>query len=296
MKRFSYKLGMMMFVMTLISLFSLSCLSILGAPGSTPGSSTSSPSAQRGEELNFSFNLQNPQNYLIYPAVGAAYNNLLDTLGSKTARLRDIDCLGNQFSIRNCVAERRAFDLISYQINISYQNNQLIIEFTNIDAIGSNIMQYSSTEVESLPAFNTQRIAEQLKNQIEQTLANTTAYNTAKQAFLANNDFLSRAFVPVTNAMLDEFANALFMNGEIGLNVSILNVNRNENAEFSNYSTMISAGLYPSVTTSGAFAVVNLYTNDSSLAQLRQSQRTMLSGQVIRLERTAINYRFIMTK
>jgi len=264
--------------------------------GVSPRAVVASSGAQSVGAMSFSFALQNPHNYLLYPAVSAALTDLQSNIGSKTAYLREIDCLGNQFSIQNCVARRSANDFISYHINISYQNNQLKIDFANIGAIGSNIMQYSDAEIMALPALNTQRIADQFKTQIERSLASAAAYNTAKQAFLANNDFLNRAFIPVTNAMVNEFTQTLFKGGEIGLNMTILDVTKNDNAEFRSYSTRISAGLYTTVRTSGAFALIDLYTNDSSLARLRQSQQIVISGNVVRVDRTAMNYRFIMTK
>jgi hypothetical protein len=236
-----------------------------------------------GGELNFSLALQNSQNYLLYPAVGVAYTNLKKTLGGKTATLRDIYCLDNQFAINGCVAERKAFDIITYQIKISYRDNQLIIEFANIEN-NFNAMAFSDKEIESLPGFNTKKTADQLKTDIEQVLASADAYNAAKKAFFENNDLLNRSFVSVTSAMRDEFAVTLFKDKEISLNASILDVKKNEKAEFSNYTTEISAGLYTNINISGAFAYVSLYTNDSSLTRLKQHEKTTLSGQFVRIE------------
>ncbi|MDR0313652.1 MAG: hypothetical protein LBI14_08635 [Treponema sp.] len=239
-----------------------------------------------GGALSYSLPLQNPLNYLLYPAVGAAFASLKGSLGEKTATIRDIYCLDNEFTIQGCVAERGRADLITYQIKITAQGNQLGISFVNIEPIGSYLMQYTAAEIEALPRFDTQRIADQLKTQIERNLASAAIYNEAKKAFLANNEFLYRAFAPVTRAMMSEFAAALF-DGEIALSVAILDVRQNDNAEFGNYATAIMAGLYTESSVSRLFANITLYTNDASLARLRQSDRTTLSGQLVRLEYNA---------
>jgi len=263
--------------------------------GGSPKSGTAN-TATGSSDLNFSLALQNPQNYLLYPAVGAAFTNLKGILGAKTANLRDIDCLDNKFTIRDCVAERKAFDMITYQIKIACKDNQLTVEFTNIESIGSNIMQYSDKELESMSKFDTQKIANQLKAQIEQSLADANVYNSAKKAFLGNNAFLNRAFVPVTKMLMDEFTAALFKDGEIGINVSILDVKKNENAEFKKFAIAISAGLYTEASTSGAFAFIMLYTNDAGLARLKQREDVTLSGQFVRMEDNLGTKRIIMTK
>jgi len=248
-------------------------------------------------ELTFSLPLQNPQNLLLYPAVGAAFTNLKGILGGNAAYLWDIDCLDNKFTIRDCVAERRAFDIIAYQIKLAYKDNQLTVEFTDIKPASSQVTLYSEKEIESLPKFDTQKITDQLKAQIEQSLANANAYNSAKKAFLENNSFLRRAFVPITKMLMDEFTAAIFKGGDIGLSVSILDVKKNENAEFKNYATVISAGLYTEPSTSGAFALITLYTNDAGLARLKQHEKTTLSGQFVRMEYSnVVTPRFIMTK
>ena len=264
----------------------------LGGPQKGGTANAASGSA----ELNFSLALQNPQNYLLYPAVGAAFTGLKGILGAKTANLRDIDCLDNKFTIRDCVAERKALDMITYQIKIAYKDNQLTVEFTNIEPNSTAIIDYSDKEIESLPRFDTQKTTDQLKAQIEQSLANANVYNSAKKAFLENNSFLRRAFVPITKALMDEFSATLFRGGEIGLSVSILDVKKNENAEFKNYATAISAGLFADASTSGAFALVTLYTNDAGLARLKQHENTALSGQFVRMEYSVATPRFIMTK
>jgi hypothetical protein len=246
--------------------------------------------------LNYSLSLQNPQNYLLYPAVGVAFTSLKGSLGEKTADMRNIFCLDNEFTIQGCVAARRPFDWINYQIKISAQDNQLIIEFTNIEPIGSDIMQYSEAEIEAL-RFDTQKIADQLKAQIERSLASAAAYGEAKKAFLANNAFLNRALVSVTSVMMNEFVATVLNDGEIGLSASILDVKQNDNAEFRNYTTVISAGLYTDPPVSRIFANITLYTNEASLTRLRQHDKTTLSGQLVRMENTVTgNPRFIMTK
>jgi len=252
--------------------------------------------AAAASELAYSLPLQNPQNFLLYPAVGAAFTNLTGILGAKTANLWDIDCLDNQFTIRGCVAERKAFDMITYYIKLSYKDNQLTVEFTNIDIIGDKIMQYSDKELNSMSKFDTKKIADQLKAQIEQSLANAAVYNSAKKAFLENNNFLSRAFVSVTKILMDEFITTLFKDGEISFSATISDVRKNENADFKNYSTEVRASLYTEPYSSGAFAYISLYTNDAGLTRLKPNEKIKLSGQFVRLEETAITKRFIMTK
>jgi hypothetical protein len=264
--------------------------------GSTSGIAVNSgPSAADTGPQNYSLSIQNPQNYLLYPAVGAAFTSLSESLGGR-ARLRDIDCLGNEFTMVNCAATRvnpLGSWPFSYQIKIAYRDNQLLFEFSNIV---SAIVQFSDTEIETLPSFDTQRTADQIKAQIERTLANATAYADAKKAFLANNEFLDRAFVPVTRMLRDEFASTLFKDGEIGLNASISDVRQNENTEFSNYTIEIRASLYNNTATR-IFASVSLYTNDSSLSRLRAGEHVILSGQFVRMDYTSLTTpRFIMTK
>jgi len=263
--------------------------------GGSPKSGMAGAASGSGE-LNFSLALQNPQNYLLYPAVGAAFTSLKEILGAKTANLRDIDCLDNKFTIRGCVAERKKFDMITYHIKIAYKDNQLTVEFTNIEDIGSNIMQYSEKEVESMPKFDTQKIANQLKAQIEQSLANANVYNAAKKAFLENNAFLSQALAPITKVLMDEFTTALFKGGEISLSMSISDVKKNDNAEFKNYATAISASLWTDPPLPRSFAWIMLYTNDASLTRLKQSEKVTLSGQFVRMEDNLGNKRIIMTK
>ena len=265
-----------------------------GAPGgSAPG----------GGALSYSLPLQNPQNYLLYPAVGAAFTNLKGSLlGANTASLGGIDALGNQFTIENCVAERserRMRDLITYQIKIAYRDNQLTIEFTDIEPIGATIMLYSNAELDAIPLFDTQKTADQLKTQIERALASAAAYGEAKKAFLANNAFLSRAFRPITGMLREEFATALFKDGDIGLSARISDVRQNTNAEFRNYTTEIRATLYRDETTpslSSSFASVYLYTSDTSLARLRQGENILLSGRFVRIDYSSTTPLFIMTK
>jgi len=251
----------------------------------------------RGGSLIVALALQNPQNYLLYPAVGAAFNDLKGILGAKTAVIRDIDCLDNQFTIQDCVAERKSNDLIKYRIKITYKSNQLNIEFINIEPIGSTIMQYTDKELNMLQKFETQKISDQLKAQIERYLTNTNAYNAAKKAFLENNAFLKRAIEPITKVLLDDFVAALFKGGEIGLNATILDVKKNDTSEYKNLGIIISAGLYTEPSGSSAFALITLYTNDSNLARLKQHEKIMLNGQFIRMEyKTALYPTIVMTK
>jgi len=233
----------------------------------------------------------------LYPAVGAAFNNLKGSyLWAKVANLRDIDCLDDKFIISNCVAARTTFDLISYQIKFSYKDNQLTVEFTDIESLGFAVSQFSDRELESLPRFDPQRIAEQLKTQIEQSLANANVYNSAKKAFIENNTFLYRALSPITEVLMDEFIATLFKGGEISLSASISDVKKNTNAEFKNYTIEISATLWTDPPSRRSFAHIKLYTNDSNLARLKQYEDVKLSGQLVRFANSINSLDLIMTK
>jgi len=249
-----------------------------------------------GGALSYTMPLQNPHNYLLYPAVGAAVNNLKGIPGAKLVNLRDIDCLDNKFTISGFVAERKVTDIISYQVKLAYKDNQLNFEISDIKPIGTEIMQFSDKEIGSMPKFDTQKTADQLKAQIEKSLADETVYNAAKKAFLENNDFLNRAFAPVTGVLMDEFTAEIFKGGEIGLSVSISDVKKNDNAEFKDFAFLVSASLFTSPPLSKLFASVLLYTNDTALARLKQSEKLTLSGQFVRLENSTLYTRIIMTK
>jgi len=218
-------------------------------------------------------------------------------LWAKAASLREIDCLDNKFTIDYCVAARTAVDRISYQIKLSYNDDKLTVEFTDIEPLGFIVRSpLSSSDMDYLPKFDPQRMAEQVKVLIEQSLANANVYNSAKKAFMENNSFLYWIFSDITSVLMDEYAATIFK-GEIGLSVSILDVKKNENAEFKNYAAVISAGLYTTETrTSSAFAFVTLYTNDSSLARLKSGEKLTLSGQFVRMESGTTAPYIIMTK
>jgi len=249
-----------------------------------------------GGALSYTLALQNPQNYLIYPAVGAAFNSVKEILGIKTAVLYDIYCLDNEFVIRNCFGVRGTINYIKYRIKIAYKENQLTINFTDIESGADMLMIYQDYEIGKMSRFDTQKIVEQLKVQIEKSLANADAYKAAKKAFLENNTFLDRALSPLTSALMDEFTTKIFKDGEVSFSATILDVKKNENAEFKDYTTVISASLRPEGST-GAFAnSISLYTNDTSLARLRQGEKVTLSGQFVRMEYKMTIYTFVMTK
>jgi hypothetical protein len=250
------------------------------------------------EQLVLTYPISNPQNYLLYPAVGAAFTNLKEIFTEKSASMQDIYCLDNEFSIRRCAAARDSlYDLIFYRIKITAQNNQLTIEFSDLEGMAGGIVLFDDAEISKMPRLDTQKMSSQIKNEIERHLANATVYNEAKKAFFANNAFLNRAFTSVTNAMMNEFANTILKPGEISFNASILSVDQNKKTEFNNYSTEIYAGLYDNPPGSRAIAVIYLYTNDSGLARLRQSDKIALNGQLVRMERNALTQPvLIMTK
>jgi hypothetical protein len=161
--------------------------------------------------------------------------------------------------------------------------------------MAGGIVLFTDAETSRMPRLDTQKMSSQIKDEIEQYLANSTIYNEAKKAFLANNAFLNRALTSVTNVMMNEFTNTVLKPGEIGLNVSIVSVDQNKKTEFSNYSTEIYAGLRDDP--SRSFGYVYMYTNDSSLARLRSSDKLILNGQLVRFERNALSQPvLIMTK
>jgi hypothetical protein len=245
--------------------------------------------------LKFSLALQNPQNYLIYPAVGEAFNSLKAVFGAKTADLYDISCLDNEFTIKNCVATRGEFNYISYWIKIAYQQNQLAIEFTNIERMDASFMTIYDRELETLTRFITDNISDQLKTQIEKSLANADAYKAAKKAFLENNNFLSRAFSPINSILMDEFTTKLFKDGEISLTGIIVDVKKNEKAEFKNYTMEISASMRTDSRGALPFGSIILYTSDNALARLKSGEKVTLSGKFVRVEEK-LGYYFTLTK
>jgi len=157
-------------------------------------------------------------------------------------------------------------------------------------------MIYQDYEIEKMSRFDTQKIADQLKVQIEKSLATADAYKAAKKAFFENNSFLSSALRPLTNFSKDEFVEKILKGEEISFSASVIDVKKNEIAEFKNYTAVISAYL-PVEGSSSSFAPrVTLYTSDSSLTRLKSGEKVTLSGKFVRLEeRTAIYY-FILTK
>ena len=243
-------------------------------------------------EIKYSFSLQNPNNYFLYPAVSATVERLAQVLCSKTAYLGNINVLNNTFSIRRCIASRGEFDLVEYRINISYQDDQLVVELTDMEK--GNIMLFSDAEMKALAKFEPQRIAEQIKTEIERVLTNATAYSTAKAAFIANNSHLRWAFSGITRAMMDEFAQELFMGAEITLNVRVIDVKTNTNAEFSRYATEVTAGLFPD-NSATPFATISLYTSDPGYARMSRGQNK-ISGQFVRMGSNALGPVLIMTK
>jgi hypothetical protein len=241
--------------------------------------------------------LQNPQKYLIYPAVGAAFNNIKESLGAKTANLYDIGCLDDEFVIRNCFGVRSSLDYIEYQIKISYKEGQFTINFIDVKkADASMLMIYSDNDIGKMSRFDTKKIADQLKTQIEKSLATADAYKAAKKAFFENNAFLSRALYPLTNFTKDEFVEKILKDEELSFSASVFDVKKNDIAEFKNYTAIISATL-PVEGSSSYFAPhVTLYTSDSSLTRLKTGEKVTLSGKFVRLEERTAVYYFIITK
>jgi len=243
----------------------------------------------------YSFALKNPQNYLIYPAVGAAFNNLKQTLGNN-AQLYNINCLDNEFIIRDCVAAiRNQNDINNYRIKITCKENQLSVEFTNIEPISkTDLLLYTDKDIKSISKYDTQKISDQLKTQIEKTLATEDAYKAAKKAFLEDNTFLYRSISSVNSMLIDEFVTKIFKDGEISFNASVTDVKKNENVAFKDYTMEISASLRTE--RSSDYIFLTLYTSDSALARLKSGDKIKLSGNVVNLERKMTVYLITMTK
>jgi len=249
-----------------------------------------------GGALTYSLALQNPQNYLIYPAVAAAFNSLKQTLG-KTSDLYDISCLDNEFVIQNCFGVRGAIDYIEYKIKIAYKEGKLNINFTDIKSGGgSSINAYESYEIDKAAKFDTQKIVDQLKAQIEKSLASADAYKSAKKAFFENNSYLYRVLNSLTSFSKDEFVEKVLKGEELSFSASVSDVKKNEVAEFKNYTAVISGSLRPEGSNLFSVPRVTLYTSDSSLTRLKSGEKVTLSGKFVRLEERTGSYYFILTK
>jgi len=249
-----------------------------------------------GGDLNITLALQNPQNYLIYPAVGAAFDSMKQTVG-KLAFLTDISCLDNEFSIKSCVAAiKNPNDINKYRIKITCKDNQISFQFGDIESIGGSIQAFTGKEIESITRFDTQKIADQLKTQIEKSLATADAYKAAKKAFFENNSFLSSALHTLTSFTKDEFVEKILKGEELSFSATVLDVKKNNNAEFKNYTAEISAYLPEEGSSSFLTPNVTLYTSDSSLTRLKSGEKIKLSGKFVRLDEKMNKYYFILTK
>jgi hypothetical protein len=249
-----------------------------------------------GGDKKITLALQNPQNYLIYPAVGAAFDSMKQTFG-KLAFLSSISCLDNEFVIKSCVAAVKSpLDINKYQINITYKENQLSVEFTDIEPIGGTIMAFTDKELESITRFDTQKIVEQLKTQIEKSLAGADAYKAAKKAFFENNSFISGSLYSLTDFSEGEFIEKILKGEELSFSASVSNVKKNDKAEFKNYTAEISATLPIEGSSSFLAHRVTLYTSDSALTRLKTGDKVKLSGKFVRLEKNLGSYYFIITK
>lgn len=249
------------------------------------------------QEHDFTFDLNNPHNYLLYPAVGVAFTNVSRMLGGKhdyQPRLSTINALNNEFQIRSAQASRTPTEVITYRVNISGNDNKLVITFTDIEPFDSGLIIYNDAEIRAM-RFDPSRIANQIKTEIERVLVSEAAYNTAKVAFLANNDFLSRALASVTGMMEEEFIKTVLGPGEVTFNARISNVQPNEAAEFSNFSTYVTASLTDSAGRI-PFAYINFYTSDPAFARITPNTNMALTGTFVRMESTGAGRRFIMTK
>jgi len=144
--------------------------------------------------------------------------------------------------------------------------------------------------------FDTQKIADQLKTQIEKSLATADVYKAAKKAFFENNAFLSRALYSLTSFSKDEFVEKILKDEEISFSASVFDVKKNDIAEFKNYTAIINATLPVEGSRSSFAPHVILYTSDSSLTRLKTGDKVTLSGKFVRLEERTAVYYFIMTK
>jgi len=243
----------------------------------------------------YSFGLKNPQNYLIYPAVSAALSNIKPTLGNN-AVLYNIDCLDNEFIIRDCIAAiRNQNDINNYRIKITCKENQLSIVFTNIEPISkTQLSLYTDKEIKSITKYDTQKISDQLKTQIEKTLATEDAYKAAKKVFLENNTYLYSSLSSVSSMLIDEFVTKILKDGEISFNATVSDVKKNEKAEFKDFTMEISASLRTERPTETI--ILRLYSSDSALARLKSGDKIKLSGNVVSLERQVLAYIITMTK
>jgi hypothetical protein len=235
-----------------------------------------------GTETLITLPLQNPNNFPLYPAMGAALNATKSLLGAKTAAFATIDTLDDIFVIDSCVAERGRLDLVEYKIKIEYKDNNVNIAFFDVEKMSKTAMFYDTKDFSTFSKFDTQNIANQLKTKIEQTLINTTAYNTAKKEFLENNAFLYRAFSSVSNALKDEFIEKMFK-GEVSFSVRVGDVKKNDKAAFSGYSYEIDCSCFMPVL-NRIFLTVKLYTSDAVLARLKPGETLVLSGQFANYE------------
>ena len=285
-----------LFIGTAIIFLFSSCATIQGIWDSFFGvkqssAGTAASSAPVSTVMNYSVNLKNPHNYPLYPGVGSAFLSLKEKNGPKAATINVLDCLYDEFKIQNCVAARSSSNFISYSINMSYTDNHLKIDYTDIEPVDMALLLVQ-TNAPEVRVFNTQAITDQLVAQIESSLMNADAYNTARLAFAANNELVQRSLNTVTGANLAEYTKTVF-DGVISLSASILDVKVNENAQFKDYPTLISARLV-GPTSASAFAFINFYTNDSSHSRLRSGQQILLTGKVIRIEKS-IQTTFTMT-
>jgi hypothetical protein len=250
-----------------------------------------------GGDLNYSLALQNPQKYLIYPAVGAAFNSVKESLGAKTANLYDISCLDNEFVIKDCFGVRGSLDYIEYQIKIAYKEGQLTVNFTDVKKVDARmLMIYQDIDIGKMSRFDTQKIVDQLKTQTEKSLATADAYRAAKKAFFENNFFLSRVLYSLTDFSTDEFVEKILKGEELSFSASVFDVKKNDKPEFKNFTAVINATLPVEGSRSTFDPHVTLYTSDSSLTRLKTGEKVTLSGKFVRLEKNMATYYFIITK
>jgi hypothetical protein len=235
--------------------------------------------------------LQNPNNLLIYPAVGKAFNSAV--LGG-SAYFSDVDCLDNRFKIIRCSAfyDKGEGSFINYDITISLQDAFLVFEFGNIRTDVVSLMTKNSNP----PRYDPKGIAEQFAKDINAVLGNTSAYQNARIEVLGNNDFLSPALGDITSILENEFVETILKGVTVTIDTTISNVKENQNQEeYPSYAYEVQGQLYVTTRDRGAYASLRLYTNNRDYTRLKSLEKAKLSGTFVALKSNIGSKSLIMT-
>jgi hypothetical protein len=215
--------------------------------------------------------LQNPNDRLIYPAVGKALAVSRSSVGDG-AHFSKTDCLDNNFTIRRCSAFRGTF--ITYTIDISVQNGSLIFAFGNIDTDVGSLMNSNANP----PNYDPKGTAEKLAKEINTILGDSSAYEKARAEVLGDNDFLYPTLNSITSILEDEFIQTVLKGVPIVIDVTISEVTQNSNSEYTSYAYEVRGMLYVTTRDAGSYASVRLYTNKRDYTRLGKLEHTQLSG------------------